>query len=109
DQIVIQIHYNNASAVTGTDSSGAKLCVTSALRPKEGGTLAVGTTSFSLPPNCLKAQASGSSYNPFADYNVFSVWPHMHLKGRALKSTVGSTVVTDRPNFDFGSQYLEKA
>ena len=33
----------------------------------------------------------------------------MHLKGRSLKSMIGSTVVTDRPNYSFNSQYLEPA
>ncbi len=110
DQLVIQIHYNNANNVVGTDSSGAKLCLTDQLRPKEGGVLAVGPAQFSLPPNCPKATTAGDCYNfSGTDYNVFTVWPHMHLKGRALKSTIGSTVVTDRPNYSFGAQYLEKA
>lgn len=112
DQMVIQIHYNNAAAVTGVDSSGAKLCLTDQLRAKEGGVLAVGPTDFALPPNCPKAEAQGTCVNPGflnTTYNVFTVWPHMHLKGRALKSTIGSTVVTDRPNYSFQSQYLETA
>ena len=110
DQMVIQIHYNNAGGVTGTDSSGAKLCLSNVLRPKEGGVLAVGPTKFSLPPNCPKAQADGICPNiGNITYNVFTVWPHMHLKGSALLSTIGNTVVTDRPNYSFNSQYLETA
>lgn len=112
DQLVIQIHYNNATGVTGTDSSGAKLCLTDQLRTKEGGVLAVGPTSFDLPPNCPKAEAKGTCNNPSflnTTFDVFTVWPHMHLKGRSLKSTIGSTLVTDRPSYSFNSQYLEPA
>ncbi len=110
DQMVIQIHYNNSSGVSGVDSSGAKLCLSDQLRAKEGGVLAVGPTSFNLPPNCPKAEAAGTCTNiTNTTFNVFTVWPHMHLKGAAMKSTIGSAVVTDRPNYSFNAQYLEKA
>jgi hypothetical protein len=110
DQLVIQIHYNNSSGIVGTDSSGAKLCLTTTLRAKEGGVLAVGPTNFSLPPNCAKASVAGDCLNfSGKDYDVFTVWPHMHVRGRALQSKIGSSTVTDRPNYSFGAQYLEKA
>jgi len=112
DQMVIQIHYNNSGNVMGVDSSGAKICLSSTLRPKEGGVLAIGPQSFTLPPNCPKAEAEGTCENySFLNttYNVFTVWPHMHLRGTALTSTNGNTVVTDRPNYSFNAQYLEKA
>lgn len=117
DQMVIQIHYNNSGNVMGVDSSGAKICLSSTLRPKEGGVLAIGPQKFTLPPNCPKAEAEGVCENySFLNttYNVFTVWPHMHLRGKALTSTLTppsgtATVVTDRPNYSFGSQYLEKA
>lgn len=114
DQLVIQIHYNNATSVVGLDSSGAKLCLSSTLRTHEGGVLAVGPTKWTpdLPPNCPKAEAEGSCTNLAVlntTYSVFTVWPHMHLKGRQLTSTIGNTVVTSRLNYSFGSQYLEPA
>lgn len=112
DQLVIQIHYNNPTSVIGKDSSGAYLCVTDQLKSNEAGVIAIGPTKLSLPPNCPATSASGTCTNVLGTtYNVFTTWPHMHVKGRAMKTTLRSggvdTVVTDRPMYDFGSQYLE--
>ncbi len=113
DQLVIQIHYNNPTSVMGNDSSGAYMCLTSDLRPKQAGVLAIGPTNFSLPPNCAGVSESGTCPNiTSTDYNVFTAWPHMHVRGRAMMTTLqhsGSPdqLVTNRPNYSFGSQYLE--
>ncbi len=112
DQLVIQLHYNNAMMVTGTDASGVRLCATTTLRQREAGVLAIGPASFSLPPNCSQVSVSAGCHNFLSSsYDVFTVWPHMHVKGRAQQTTLthsGQTsVVEDRPNYSFGSQYLE--
>jgi hypothetical protein len=115
DQLVIQIHYNNPTSVMGKDSSGAYLCLTDQLRPKEAGVLAVGPFNFSLPPNCTQATLTSNCKNPLSStFNVFTTWPHMHVRGRAMKTVLqhsGSAdlTVTDRPNYSFGSQFLESA
>jgi hypothetical protein len=115
DQLVIQIHYNNPTSVMGQDSSGAYLCLTDQLRTNEAGVLAIGPTQFSLPPNCPAVSVSGNCTNILnTTYNVFTVWPHMHVRGRAMETVLqhsGSADlnVTDRPNYSFGSQFLEMA
>jgi len=115
DQLVIQIHYNNATSVVGKDSSGAYVCLTDQLQQNEAGVLAIGPTRLSLPPNCPATSAEGTCTNiTSTTFNVFTVWPHMHVKGRAMLTTLKRTgqadvIVTDRPNYDFGSQYLEPA
>jgi hypothetical protein len=115
DQLVIQIHYNNPTSVMGKDSSGAYLCLTDQLRANEAGVLAIGPTQFHLPPNCPAVSVQGTCNNFLnTTYNVFTVWPHMHVRGRAMLTTLqhaGSAdqVVTDRPNYYFGSQTLETA
>ncbi len=115
DQLVLQIHYNNATHVSGNDSSGAYLCVTDQMRTNEASVLAIGPTSFSLPPNCPATSVQASCNNVLnTTFNVFTVWPHMHLRGRAMKTTLvrsgaADQIVTDRPMYDFGSQYLETA
>jgi hypothetical protein len=113
DQLVIQIHYNNPTSLVGHDSSGAYLCVTDQLQPNEAGVLAIGPTQLSLPPNCPATSAQGTCTNVLGTtYNVFTVWPHMHRMGRAMTTTLqhsgaADVVVTNRPNYDFNSQYLE--
>lgn len=116
DQIVIQYHYNNPTMITGNDSSGVRLCATPTMRPKQAGVMAIGPTSFNIPPNCSQASISGDSLNPQflnKSYDVFTQWPHMHLRGRAQKTVLHhsgtDTVVEDRPNYSFGAQYLEPA
>lgn len=115
DQLVVQLHYNNAAKVASTDSSGARLCLTSTPRARQAGVIGIGAWNFTLPPLCPRAQVTVDCLNPLAggaNYQLFTTWPHMHLRGRQMLTTVvrnGQDVATvvDRKAYDFNSQYME--
>src|SRR5206468_1527340 len=71
--------------------------------------------SFQLPPNCPSTSVSADCPNTLGQtFHAFTVWPHMHVKGRALTTMLkhagaADQLVTDRPTYDFGAQYLEPA
>ncbi|MBX3226864.1 MAG: peptidylglycine alpha-amidating monooxygenase [Labilithrix sp.] len=82
---VIQMHYNNATAKTGTDRSGYELCTTEDLRPNDAGVMALGSISFAIPPR--------SETTIRCDYAVdhrlngatfFNASPHMHTRGASM-------------------------
>jgi hypothetical protein len=84
---VVQVHYNNAKAQTGTDASGYELCTTETLRPNDAGVVAFGSTSFSIPPrSTTTVQCDYSLGAQFANVKLFNASPHMHTRGAALST-----------------------
>lgn len=84
---VVQVHYNNAAAQTGTDQSGYELCTTEDLRPNDAGVVAFGSINFSIPPR--------ATHTIRCDYRLGQEWkgvkffnasPHMHTLGSAMST-----------------------
>lgn len=84
---VLQIHYNNATAKTGSDQSGYELCTTETLRPNDAGVLAFGSTNFSIPPRSTHTvKCDYRLGNDFENAKLFNASPHMHTRGSAMST-----------------------
>jgi cytochrome c551/c552 len=99
----LEMHYNNKVGAGQLDASGAEVCVTEKLRPKEAGVHWLGTQNL----NKLSATGTCAPINP-GPVTILSSSPHMHLQGRHLKTVInrkdgGSEVLIDQP-FDFNTQ-----
>lgn len=99
----LEMHYNNKLGAGQLDASGAEVCVTEKLRPKEAGVHWLGTQNL----NKLSATGTCTPMNP-GPVTILSSSPHMHLQGRHLKTVInrkggGSEVLIDQP-FDFNTQ-----
>jgi copper type II ascorbate-dependent monooxygenase-like protein len=108
---VVQVHYNNAKAQTGTDQSGYELCTTETLRPNDAGVLAFGSTSFSIPPRSTTTVRCDYPLGPqFANVKLFNASPHMHTRGAALSTerlpggTGTPETILDQKAFSFEAQ-----
>ena len=84
---VLQIHYNNASAKTGSDQSGYELCTTEDLRPNDAGVLAFGSINFRIPPRSThKIRCDYRLGRDFDNVKLFNASPHMHTHGSAMST-----------------------
>jgi hypothetical protein len=84
---VLQIHYNNATAKTGTDQSGYELCTTEELRPNDAGVLAFGSTNFNIPPRSNHTISCDYRLDArFSNVRMFNASPHMHELGAAMST-----------------------
>jgi hypothetical protein len=84
---VLQVHYNNATAKTGTDQSGYELCTTEDLRPNDAGVLGFGSINFSIPPRSThKIRCDYRLGNEFENVKLFNASPHMHTHGQAMST-----------------------
>jgi hypothetical protein len=104
----LELHYNNAGAVTETDHSGVEVCVTDTPRTHEAGLHWLGTEAIFLAGagnaagNCTPRQDLGP-------ITILRSWPHMHLKGTHLSTLIKRTggaapeMLIDKP-FDFHNQ-----
>jgi hypothetical protein len=107
----IELHYNtNANPAKRTDRSGARLCVTSKLRPKTAAVHWLGTQG-------IISLGLGGMYDAFGtctvpkESHIIAHSPHMHVKGRYMKTinkpkAGGAPVaITDKP-FAFDDQQI---
>lgn len=78
----LEAHYNNPSALSGPDASGAKLCVTKKVPAHEAGLSWVGTDAI------LGTSASGTCYPESKEIHIIVAQPHMHKKGKHMKVVV---------------------
>ncbi|MDB5218954.1 MAG: hypothetical protein JWO86_6881 [Myxococcaceae bacterium] len=108
---VVQVHYNNAKAQTGTDQSGYQLCTTETLRPNDAAVLAFGSTAFSIPPRSTTTVRCDYALGlQFANVKLFNASPHMHTRGVALSTERlplgGGTpdMILDQKAFSFEAQ-----
>ncbi len=84
---VLQIHYNNANAKTGTDQSGYELCTTEDLRPHDAGVLAFGSIKFNIPPRAThNIRCDYELDNRFKNVKLFNASPHMHTRGQSMST-----------------------
>jgi hypothetical protein len=107
----MEIHYNTtANPSNRNDRSGARLCLTKKLRPKEAATHWLGTQ---LIANLLPLGGmlnTPSTCGVQKESHIIAYSPHMHKQGRYMKSIItkkdGSKVtLTDRP-FVFDDQQI---
>ena len=108
---VVQVHYNNAKAQTGTDESGYEMCTTENLRPNDAGVVAFGSTKFSIPPRSTTTVKCDYSLGAqFANVKLFNASPHMHTRGAALSTerlpggTGTPDMILDQKAFSFEAQ-----
>jgi hypothetical protein len=99
----LEVHYNNEVGAGQLDASGAEICVTEKLRPKEAAVHWLGSQSL----NKLTATGTCTPINQ-QPVTIISSSPHMHLQGRHMKTVInrkngGSEILIDKP-FDFNTQ-----
>jgi len=99
----MEMHYNNKLGAGQLDASGAEVCVTEKLRPKEAAVHWLGTQNL----NKLTATGTCAPINT-GPVTILSSSPHMHLQGRHLTTVINrkggtSEVLIDKP-FDFNTQ-----
>lgn len=94
---VVQIHYNNARALSGhRDTTGFDLCTTDQLRPFDADAMATGSLAVTIPPRAKHTQTCRYTWGsgtviPLASYpkiRVFSQTPHMHALGESMGTWV---------------------
>jgi hypothetical protein len=110
-RFAIELHYNtDANPPNRKDRSGARLCLTSKLRPKEAGTHWLGTQAIvNLLPFGGKYDAVGTCTTK-AESHIIAYSPHLHKYGRAAKTLIkradGSSEVLNEGPFDFTDQRI---
>jgi hypothetical protein len=110
-RFAIELHYNtSANPAKRTDRSGARVCATSKLRPKEAAVHWLGTQG-------ILSLGLGGMYDAFGtctvpkESHIIAHSPHMHVKGRYMKTinkpkAGGAPVaITDKP-FAFDDQQI---
>ena len=110
-RFAIELHYNtSANPAKRTDRSGARVCVTKNLRPKEAAVHWLGTQG-------ILSLGLGGMYDAFGtctvpkESHIIAHSPHMHVKGRYMKTinkpkAGGAPVaITDKP-FAFDDQQI---
>lgn len=111
--LILQVHYWNVAGYTDVhDRSGVAMCTTTALRPKTAVVSTLGSANIDLPPRSSGKVVTGKCTPQITEpIHVLSANPHMHGRGRKLKTEVlrggsAATVDTlvDEPAFDFQFQ-----
>lgn len=111
--LILQVHYWNVAGYKDVrDRSGVSMCTTTALRPKTAGVSTLGSANIDLAPRSMGTVVTGlCTPDAKEPIHVLSAAPHMHGRGRKLKTEVlrgGSeaTIETlvDEQAFDFQSQ-----
>ena len=103
----VQVHYNNAMALTGqVDSTGYDLCTTDKLRPNDADILATGTVQINIPPrSTYTADCDLAFPASYGAIKVVSSWAHMHKLGRDQEASRvrdgAATTLLSAPTYDF--------
>jgi hypothetical protein len=106
----IEIHYNTtANPPNRRDRSGARICVTSKLRPKTASTHWLGTQAILNIGFAESYEASGVC-TVVQEAHIIAMSPHMHRNGRYMKTIIqhaagGTSTITDKP-FSFDDQQV---
>ncbi len=104
----IEVHYNtNSNPAKRSDRSGARLCATKKLRPKEAAVHWLGTQA--IIGVGLPSEAYGTC-TVQAESHIIAHSPHMHTMGRYMKTIVtkrsgGKVTITDQA-FAFDDQQI---
>lgn len=109
---VMQMHYNNALNLRGAkDNSGFEVCSTKKLRKHDAGVVAFGAMNIGKQKNiAIPARVQKHSVTCSYTWNndsvtFFTASPHMHKRGRSLRSvTASGRLLADQPRFDFEQQ-----
>ena len=109
---VVQVHYNNALNKNGeSDDSGYDMCTTETLRQYDAGTIAFGSTKFTIPPRANhKIRCDYKLPNTFQNVKFFNASPHIHTRGASMSTerlpggTGAPEKVFDMPGFNFENQ-----
>jgi hypothetical protein len=100
----VEFHYNS-SDLGAEDQSGVEIC---AVKRKPANVAAISW--LGLDQLLLPAQQWTGTCSPLSDQpiHITQVWPHMHLKGRHMKSTInranGEKEILHDGDFDFNYQ-----
>jgi len=79
----LEVHYNNIGKPATTDRSGARICTTKKLRPKNASVSWLGTQLFTVPPRVSSYEISGRCQpaGQTEPIHIVRTWPHMHMFG----------------------------
>ncbi|MEZ4469058.1 MAG: hypothetical protein R3F60_18840 [bacterium] len=109
---VLEIHYNNqAGHADALDRSGVRLCATSTRRPNTAGMHWLGTENLLMVFAGSHDRTGTCRPRLNSPVNILSSTPHMHRRGRHLKTEIvranggGREILIDAP-FDFENQVL---
>lgn len=85
----LEFHFYGTTATVPTNA-GVKICtVEKNLRPNSATVSWLGTEAIFLSPGAPgKASGVCTPQNQTEDINIVRMWPHMHLTGRSMESTV---------------------
>jgi Copper type II ascorbate-dependent monooxygenase, C-terminal domain len=106
----IEIHYNTTgNPANRRDRSGARICVTKNLRPREASTHWLGTQAI-LNLGFVEQYSAQGVCTVYNESHIIAMSPHMHINGRYMKTTVqhangGTSTITDKP-FSFDDQQI---
>lgn len=86
--LILSTHYLNTSGER-TDRSGVELCVAQSAPAQTAGVVILGTTAISIPPR-TEAHPVQTTCTQRMEFplNVIASSPHMHERGRAIRSEV---------------------
>jgi hypothetical protein len=116
--LMVEWHFYNAGGAAETDASAIEVCVQpQGTRKKLAGMTWLGTENFNgpfgMPPKavsefsgtCLPSRTGMNASDPI---HIFTLWPHMHQHGRAMRSVVsradGTQEEVFKKPFDFNYQ-----
>jgi hypothetical protein len=113
---ILEIHYNNTGAPT-TDKSGVHVCNAKTPRPESASLSWLGAdiwpigSGLLIPPGATPQNYAAKSTCAPAntqDIHILRSWPHMHLSGAQMRSTINrkdgtKQTLIDRP-FSFNDQ-----
>jgi hypothetical protein len=105
--LIIQMHYTPVGTVR-TDRSSFALIFAKAPPLREAHTLGILQQNFEIPPGADK-HAVHSNYIFPADAELYSLMPHMHLRGKSFRYTAtfpdgGREILLSVPGYDFAWQ-----
>jgi thiol-disulfide isomerase/thioredoxin/mono/diheme cytochrome c family protein len=104
---IIQMHYTPVGTVR-TDRSSIALIFAKAPPRREAHTLGIIQFAFEIPPGADNHPVESSYVFP-ADAELYSLFPHMHLRGKSFRYTAtfpdgGHEVLLSVPGYDFAWQ-----
>lgn len=111
--LILQLHYWNVAGYTDAkDASGVALCVAKTPRKNSAAISTLGSLAIDVPAKTMGTTVTGMCTPDITEpVTILSASPHMHGRGRALKTEVlrggdpsKSEIVVDEKAFDFNAQ-----
>jgi hypothetical protein len=112
EQLVAQLHLLNTDDAPATGALELRMHPTDTVDPEPVGLYGFGGLTLAIPARTERATLSHTCM-PAENLTIFSVIPHMHYRGRALRFEVGDSVETleevfRRDPYDFDDQRFEE-